>query len=144
MTVRQWLATVEHSLLSSSLPPRLGEGEVADRWTAFTDDERRSWWIAWSNGRLGQGRSLPTEPWRIALVEAVVVAARVRRRRMWWLLVASVPVVLSVLMGVSLADGTDPGLLFDMAPYAGIAVLALAWDEIATRETLRRCRVRPD
>lgn len=139
--MRDWVATTEARLLAATVPSRLGH-DAADRvWASMSVEEQRTWWIAWADGRGGDA-DLPTEPWRAALVMAIVRHGRRRARRTSAVLLVAVPVVLAVLMGVSPRDGIGAGVLWDLLPAVLVVAVVATWNEIRTSDVLARCRAR--
>lgn len=133
------LAAIEARFLVASTPDDLHDPEVAEVWAALDDEERREWWAAWS-GTVREEDPVPTEPWRAALVAAVIDRGRGRRRLTW--LVTSLVLMLSVVL---VTAGTpfprDPTILLDVSPYAVLVVVLAAWDESRRRAFAARCRV---
>lgn len=139
--MRDWVATTETRWLSVSAPPTLDD-DVADvLWAAMTPTERRTWWVAWANGRIDESE-LPTEPWRADLVLAIIAQGRRRARRTFAVLAVAVPVVLSVLMGVSPGDGVAVDVVVDLLPAVALVVVLASWNEVRTADVLARCRAR--
>lgn len=133
------LAELEARFLVASTPDDLHDPEVGDVWARLDDDERREWWAAWS-GTVREDDPVPTEPWRAALVAAIIDRGRVRRRLTW--LLASVVLMFSVVL---VSAGTplpgDPSILLDVLPYAVVVVVLALWDESRRRAFAARCRV---
>lgn len=133
------LRRLEERVLVASCPTDLHDDDVAHVWDALDVAEQREWWAAWS-GTVREDDPVPTEPWRAALVAAIIDRGRARRRATW--LVASVTLMLAVVI---VTAGTpfprDPSILLDTSPYAILVVVLAAWDESRRRAFAARCRV---
>lgn len=133
----QWWRTLDAVLMGAAVPTSLGDRIADVHWAGFDDETRTEWWAAWS-GTVRADDPIPLEPWRAAVVAAVVRRAAPRRRLTW--IAALVTAVLGVtVISVGSIIPPDLRMLVDVMPLCLAVLLIAGWDEWGRHVYAGRC-----